>query len=163
MEQNNGYIAYTLLVQYSSLTGAPTGLQKPNIPSDPDYIAPVYNPTLCPPILPDEMTIVVVIPTNFAATIKMYHGGAIDQRTTSGNWVLPKRIYDSIVFIVTSIPPVYFQYKITYNGGLVRLSNQLTFGSSYLAAGPFDKITKIELIHVNSGDFADDFNNDFNN
>ena len=45
---NTGYQAYTTLEQYYVLTGLPTGVTKPNVPSDPDYVAPVLNLIDCP-------------------------------------------------------------------------------------------------------------------
>lgn len=46
--ENTGYKIYTILVQYNARTGEPTGVVKPNIPSDPDYVAPVLDLTSCP-------------------------------------------------------------------------------------------------------------------
>jgi len=40
---------YTILVEYNSRTGLPTGRVKPNVPSDPDYVPPVYDPVNCAP------------------------------------------------------------------------------------------------------------------
>jgi hypothetical protein len=48
MEHNTGYLAHTILIQHSSLTGLPTGLQKPNIPTDPNYVAPTVDHNTCP-------------------------------------------------------------------------------------------------------------------
>lgn len=45
----NGNLVYATLVQYSTLTGQPTGVTKPNNSSDPDYVPPVYNTTACTP------------------------------------------------------------------------------------------------------------------
>ncbi|SHL14750.1 hypothetical protein SAMN05444266_102209 [Chitinophaga jiangningensis] len=45
---NTGKKQYALLVQYSSTTGLPTGVVKPNVPGDPDYVAPVEDATGCP-------------------------------------------------------------------------------------------------------------------
>ncbi|MBS0031615.1 hypothetical protein ACTJJ0_30795 [Chitinophaga sp. 22321] len=46
---NTGKKYYALLVQYSSATGLPTGVVKPNAPGDPDYVPPVFDPMGCPP------------------------------------------------------------------------------------------------------------------
>ncbi|SEW37513.1 hypothetical protein [Chitinophaga arvensicola] len=45
---NTGKKHYALLVQYSTATGLPTGVVKPNNPSDPDYVAPVEDLESCP-------------------------------------------------------------------------------------------------------------------
>ena len=46
---NTGYKAYTNLEQYFLDNGVATGITKSNSVSDPDYVAPVYDPILCPP------------------------------------------------------------------------------------------------------------------
>ena len=46
---NTGYKAYTNLEQYFLDNGTATGITKLNSVSDPDYVAPVYDPILCPP------------------------------------------------------------------------------------------------------------------
>jgi len=45
---NTGLKIYTVLEEYDVLTGQATGNTKPNDPEDPDYIAPVNDPTSCP-------------------------------------------------------------------------------------------------------------------
>lgn len=45
---NTGKKNYALLVQYSAATGLPTGVVKPNVPTDPDYAPPVDDPLNCP-------------------------------------------------------------------------------------------------------------------
>ncbi|WP_291911004.1 hypothetical protein [Chitinophaga sp. CB10] len=45
---NTGMKQYALLVQYSATTGLPTGVVKPNVPGDPDYVPPAPDPTGCP-------------------------------------------------------------------------------------------------------------------
>jgi hypothetical protein len=45
---NTGYKGYTNLEQYFLDNGTATGFIKPNDVSDPDYIAPVYDPIFCP-------------------------------------------------------------------------------------------------------------------
>lgn len=44
----NGYKGYRTLEEYDILTGNPTGQTKPNVPGDPDYVHPIYDPTSCP-------------------------------------------------------------------------------------------------------------------
>lgn len=43
-----GYVGYTLLRQYDNISETFTGLEKPNVSEDPDYVAPVENLNLCP-------------------------------------------------------------------------------------------------------------------
>lgn len=45
---NNGVKIYQDLMEYNTATGRPTGNIKPNDPSDPDYVAPIEDPTSCP-------------------------------------------------------------------------------------------------------------------
>lgn len=45
---NTGLKVYAILIEMSTLTGQPTGVTKPNVPSDPDYIAPVVDHVTCP-------------------------------------------------------------------------------------------------------------------
>lgn len=52
---NTGYKAYAKLEQYDTLTGVATGITKSNISTDPDYVAPVYDTSMCP--IPPTLTI----------------------------------------------------------------------------------------------------------
>ncbi|MBV7533765.1 hypothetical protein [Chitinophaga sp. sic0106] len=45
---NTGKKHFALLVQYSATTGLPTGVLKPNVPGDPDYVEPVVDGVACP-------------------------------------------------------------------------------------------------------------------
>lgn len=45
---NSGYKGWSTLEQYYTDTSAATGVTKPNIPSDANYVAPVYDLTACP-------------------------------------------------------------------------------------------------------------------
>jgi len=45
---NTGFKAWTTLEEYNVATGAATGNTKPNDSGDPDYVAPVYDPAICP-------------------------------------------------------------------------------------------------------------------
>lgn len=44
-----GFQGWNTLRQYDTLNQVPTGITKPNSPSDPDYVAPVYNTGACSP------------------------------------------------------------------------------------------------------------------
>jgi hypothetical protein len=46
--EEQGYLYYATLEEYTVATGINTGATKPNVDSDPDYIAPVYDPEACP-------------------------------------------------------------------------------------------------------------------
>lgn len=46
--ENTGFKAWTTLEEYYIDSGQATGNEKPNNPGDPDYIAPIYDPTTCP-------------------------------------------------------------------------------------------------------------------
>jgi hypothetical protein len=45
---NTGYKAWSTLEEYFTDTGDATGITKPNVDTDPDYVAPVYDTTMCP-------------------------------------------------------------------------------------------------------------------
>lgn len=45
---NTGQKAYATLEQYYLDDNTPTGVTKPNVISDPDYVAPVTDTTTCP-------------------------------------------------------------------------------------------------------------------
>ena len=46
--ENTGMKAYQTLEQYYESTGEATGVTKPNVPEDPDYVPPVEDLTSCP-------------------------------------------------------------------------------------------------------------------
>ncbi|SEW37540.1 PKD domain-containing protein [Chitinophaga arvensicola] len=48
MAQNTGFVRYGNLEEYIIGTGLPTGNIKRNKPLDPDYVAPAYDPVICP-------------------------------------------------------------------------------------------------------------------
>lgn len=45
---NTGLKLYSILIEINDRTGQPTGRTKPNLPNDPDYIAPVIDREACP-------------------------------------------------------------------------------------------------------------------
>lgn len=45
---NTGYYTYATLQQFYTDNGAATGITKPNVDTDPDYIAPIYDESVCP-------------------------------------------------------------------------------------------------------------------
>jgi len=44
-----GYKGWNTLEQYDTYSGNVTGVTKPNSPSDPDYVSPIYDPMACVP------------------------------------------------------------------------------------------------------------------
>lgn len=48
-----GYKDYNTLEQYNLVTNEPTGVEKPNVVSDPDYVGAIYDPIACVPVEPD--------------------------------------------------------------------------------------------------------------
>lgn len=43
-----GKLIYSILQEIDTLSGNPTGVTKPNVPSDPDYVAPIIDTVACP-------------------------------------------------------------------------------------------------------------------
>ena len=159
--QNNGFKIFTLLVQYSSTTGLPTGVQKANVPEDKNYIAPVYDPISCPKLAANTMSIQTIINPGLSANAELFFGMATLTRSSSGDWVVPLRTYDSIKFnIYNTVDPLVC--RITYGGGLTK-QVAITPPQSVLVPGPFSNITKVEIISNIAGNFNSDFNNDTSN
>ena len=48
MAIRTGYKGWSTLEEYDTYHGTATGVTKPNVPGDPDYVAPVYDPAACP-------------------------------------------------------------------------------------------------------------------
>jgi hypothetical protein len=48
VDPNTGYKGWTELEEYYLDDNTPTGNTKPNVDTDPDYVAPVYDTTACP-------------------------------------------------------------------------------------------------------------------
>lgn len=162
---NDGYKIYTTLVEINTRTGQPTGRVKPNIPTDPNYIAPAIDEDACPipdaPI-PDEYDVEIIIPGGFVANIELYYGTSHIDFTTSGTETIIDRTYDSIVFHVTTAGVPSYICKITYDDGDSFKETEVNGVENIFIPGPFSKITVIEII-ANTGDFNNDFNDDFYN
>lgn len=43
----NGYKAFDTLEEFYIFDNTPTGTEKPNVPEDPDYVPPIYDPAAC--------------------------------------------------------------------------------------------------------------------
>lgn len=159
---NNGEKIFTLLAEYNARTGEPTGRTKPNVPADPNYIAPTTDLVACPlpgdPVIP-TIDVTVVIGPEFAATFNLLFGIDHVETSVAGIWTITDRVYDGIIFEVTTAPEAYtlridyasgVSYKQTNNAGVVN-----TF-----IPGPFDQITQVSIVS-NVGDFNNDWNPDY--
>jgi len=59
MPSNNsytGYLGWLTLTQINAVTGQPTGVVVPNVPSDPNYVAPVFDDVTCSPVVLPTVT-----------------------------------------------------------------------------------------------------------
>lgn len=160
--ENDGYKIYTVLVEYNSRTGLPTGRTKPNIPSDPDYRAPVIDLTLCPlpgaPVVP-TMNVIVEIDSGFVFEVRLQYDTNYLTRTTAGTWNIVDRLYDGIFFEITAKTAIDYQIKIEYGVGNYRAVNVTGLGT-YFIPGPFTDITKISILSLD-GDFNGDYGGDY--
>lgn len=114
MASNTGKKKYSILIEYDGYTKEPTGRIKPNIPSDPDYVAPVIDLIACPVTTTTtttigNRTIQVTFPEEmFLLNIRLKKGEDIEfTRTTAGNWLVQNLIYDSFIFEITGITDKY--------------------------------------------------------
>jgi hypothetical protein len=158
---NNGDKIFTLLSEYNARTGQPTGRTKPNVPSDPNYIDPIVDTVSCPlpgPVVIPTINILVVIGSGFALTIKLLYGIEHISRTTAGTWNVTDRIYDGVLFEVTTAP-VGYTLKIEYGSSQVKQVNNVGVANTFIV-GPFDDITKISII-TSAGDYDSDWNPDY--
>lgn len=161
--ENSGTKVYTTLVEYSVATGQPTGRIKPNIPTDPDYIAPSTDLSTCPlpgdPVIP-YIDIAVSIQSGFAATIELLFGTANISTDVTGTWHVVDRTYDGALFEIGTAP---YDYKVTivYNSGLIKTVNTSGVKNIYIP-GPFVRITSI-TIASDEGDYDEDYSDDYLN
>lgn len=143
-------------------TGQPTGRTKPNIPSDPNYIAPATDTDACPipgdPVFP-MYDVIVIIPTGYTANIQLLYGTSHIDRDTAGTWNIVDRTYDSVIFQVTVVPSPSYVVKITYNSGLTKQTAITGINNTFIP-GPFTAITKLEIIDT-TGDYNSDYSDDF--
>lgn len=165
--ENNGVKVYTLLVELNTRTGQPTGRIAANIPSNPNYIAPVTDLVSCPlpgtPVF-NFYNVVVSIGAGITATVQLWYStDNISQTGSNAAWNIVDRTYDSVIFLVTGLPTGVTDYtvKITYQDGTVKSTN-VTGINSTVIPGPFTAISEIDVIS-NTGDYNDDYSNDFFN
>lgn len=158
--ENNGDKVYTLLVEYNTRTGLPTGRVRPNVPSDPFYIAPVQDFDTCPLPEPVEPTYygVNVMVDNFEVVVKLLYGSnyiSVDRTTT---WTIVDRSYDSIIFEVTYAPNPYVVI-IKYSNGSEQKQVVTSGVKNIFIQGSFIDIT--DIIVQGEGDYNSDWNSDY--
>lgn len=161
--ENNGIKVYTLLVEINQRTGQPTGRVKPNIPSDPNYIAPAEDLTACPlpgPPSFNHYNVDVMIGAGFTATIQLWYSGDHTDQTANGEWNIVDRSYDYVIFDVTAGPPSY-TVQIVYQNGTTKTVN-VDGNSVTVIPGPFTAIQSLSIV-TNTGDYNADYNDDFYN
>ena len=82
-----GMRGFNTLEQYKPYDGSLTGLEKPNSPTDPDYVPPIYDPECLapePPVCPDRVLVFQicnsnsVIDDNFDIFLNDVYIGAVD-------------------------------------------------------------------------------------
>lgn len=159
---NNGDKIFTLLVEMNSRTGQPTGRLKPNIPSDPNYIAPIVDTIACPlpgPIVIPTIDVDVAIGEGFTANVKLLYGTSFIEQDASGVWTIPDRVYDGIIFELQVAPEPY-TVIVEYESGLTTASVNNAGVRNTFIPGPLDQITSISIIS-NVGDFSGDWNPDY--
>lgn len=164
--RNTGDKVFTVLVEINTRTGLPTGRTKPNIPSDPNYIAPSEDLDLCPipgdPVIP-TIDVLVDLSTGFtSANVKLNYGSLDIDRNTSGTWTITDRTYDSILFEIPTLGSPEFTVQIEYGVSQVKKIEHIEVIGNFFIIGPFVNITKISIIPT-AGDFNDDYNDDFYN
>lgn len=165
--ENNGTLVYTLLVEINSRTGQPTGRVAANIPSNPNYIAPAENLTVCP--LPPDPTfqhynVDVTIGEGLTATIQLwYTTDNISISASNAEWNIVDRSYDYVIFEVTGLPEgsVGYNVQIVYQDGTTK-TVLVTGVNSTVIPGPFTAIQSLSITNA-TGDFNDDYNDDFFN
>jgi hypothetical protein len=92
---NNGFVGYGILERYNIDTGEPTGETKPNTEFiggelNEDYVAPVFNTSICPITNPDGQPPVV---TNLAETNNSQTSISISWNSTDDVGVVSQTIY----------------------------------------------------------------------
>jgi len=92
---NNGFVGYGILERYNIDTGEPTGETKPNTEFiggelNEDYVAPVFNTSICPITNPDGQPPVV---TNLAETNNSQTSISISWNSTDDVGVISQTIY----------------------------------------------------------------------
>lgn len=139
-----GYKAYTTLEEYDTLTGLATGNTKPNIDSDPDYVAPILDELACP-IGAEYIKIATLDTSRGSQTINFIFESTVDFIISirTGNDFTGAEIYRSLDL---------------NNGDLqVSISQSNPVASIFIEmVGPdYDKITKFGMsgAYITSADF----------
>lgn len=73
-----GYVQWSILEEYYIFSGMPTGNEKPNSTSDPNYVAPIYDPEACvPQPVDDQPNPFTFIPVEYATVDTLYTSNVI--------------------------------------------------------------------------------------
>lgn len=162
---NDGTKVYTLLVEYNLRTGQPTGRIKPNVPSDPNYIAPVTDLSTCPlpgdPVIPQRDIVFNIL--DFTVTVSLQYGvNHVDRSGPNGTWTVVDRTYDGVLFDITNNTVQSYILQVKYNNNSSIKQIEASGTGSFFIPGPLPAISHI-LILSNTGDYNDDYNDDFYN
>lgn len=162
---NNGTKIYTLLVEFNTRTNQPTGRVKSNIPSDPNYIPPATDLVECPipsgPVF-TYMDVIVAIAAGYTVNIQLTYNELHIDTGASGTWHIVDRTYDGVIFQVSAVAGINYIVKITYDNGASVKAVNVGGVTNLFIPGPFNKITRIELID-NTGDYNKDYSDDYYN
>lgn len=110
---NTGRKFNTFLEQYDVVTGRATGLTKPNVPADPNFIDPVYDETTCPIFVP----FTVIADRGLQGATFALSGGKDNQTLTVGSpspGTLLTQIGRDVYLLTCSLPNNVL--SVTVNG-----------------------------------------------
>jgi hypothetical protein len=117
---NTGMVDVVTLEQYNFATGINTGLTKPNVLGDPDYIPPYEDLTECP------LTYNLICPTvgfNIPTLTTAYYEFNLDERTNSNPLLAYVKVvlYNTITsatveFVDIPTPMTYVYYNASFTG-----------------------------------------------
>lgn len=162
---NTGIKIFTTLIEYDSITDLPTGRSKPNLPTDPHYIAPISDPSVCPIGSVQELINVIVdFPDGYDVEFKITYGSAFATRSAAGTWQVPWRNYSGVLFNVSVKPidAIYACYvKYIDYGNVTKIKRYpIIHNGITLIPGPYFKLQEIKILQQGVA-FSDDFNNSF--
>ena len=103
--ENTGLFIYTNLIEIDAVTGLPTGITKPNVPSDPDYIAPFVSLD-CP--LSTTTTTTTPVPTTTTTTTTT----PVPTTTTTTTTPVPTT---TTTTTTTTLPPIQWITPSNFN------------------------------------------------
>lgn len=125
-----GYLGWLTLTQINLATGNPTGVVKPNVATDPDYIAPIFDDITCSPVVLPTITptpTITLTPTPTPTTpISVSSGLKFNGLTQHVD--IP---YLTVLDPCESIKPFTVFVDFYQTSGLKLLHNQLPSTGSY--------------------------------